>query len=144
MKKNKSFIQKVLTIFKKRDIIKYTKKQNIEKVEKEMKLNALLEQVKETKYTVANDKMKQTERNELKRQLVDAVAEKLSEDIQIVGMSKKGVIVAVENDVEGAIYATVDVVVKGLDYDPAEDLEDYEIAEAKRIEREAKRQKATG
>lgn len=139
-KKIKNIFKNLLTMFQNYDIIKYKQKQKNRKGGNYfMELKVLVETVKGAKYTVSNDKIKQTERNGLKRDFVSAVAEKLGEDVEIVGMSKKGVIIAVENDIEGAIYATVDVVLKDLDYDPTEDITDYNIALAKRLEREEKR-----
>ena len=102
-------------------------------------LQALQAKVKETKFTVSNSKIKQTERNQLKSDALDAMSIDLTSGLEVVGRCKEGVIVAFDNDEEGAIYGVVDIVIKNLDYEPESYLEDYRIAQEEKAERERKR-----
>ena len=129
-KLNKKSNQKPLTYFTFHDIINHMKGgKNMEK------LLQLVQATKKTKFEVSKDKIKQTQRNALKSDLLEALSSDLADSIEVVGRSKEGIIIAIPNDIEGSIYAVVDVVLKNLDFDPQIMLDEYENAQA---EKEAK------
>lgn len=98
----------------------------------------LQEMVRETKYTVKNDKIKQTERNTLKEQAVTSL---LADLPNAVGRTREGIVVEFDNEEEGAIYGVVDIKFKNLDYDPNHDIDVFSETIEKRIVRENERQK---
>ena len=103
-----------------------------------LNLKELQERVKGQKFTVNGAKLKQTERNQLKSDTLDALTTDLTEGLQVVGRCKEGVIVAFENDEEGAIYGVVDIVIKNLDFEPEVLLDEYALSLEEKAERERK------
>ena len=100
-------------------------------------LQTLVQATKKTKFDVSKDKIKQTQRNALKSDLLEALSSDLADNIEVVGRSKEGIIIAIPNDIEGSIYAVVDVVLKNLDFDPEVLIDEYSQAQA---DKEAKAQ----
>jgi hypothetical protein len=128
-KLNKKSNQKHLTSLTFHDIINMKGGKNMEN------LQVLVQATTKTKFEVSKDKIKQTQRNALKSDLLEALSSDLATSIEVVGRSKEGIIIAIPNDIEGSIYAVVDVVLKNLDFDPQIMLDEYEDAQA---EKEAK------
>jgi hypothetical protein len=128
-KLNKKSNQKHLTSLTFHDIINMKGGKNMEN------LQVLVQATTKTKFEVSKDKIKQTQRNALKSDLLEALSSDLATSIEVVGRSKEGIIIAIPNDIEGSIYAVVDVVLKNLDFDPQIMLDEYEEAQA---EKEAK------
>jgi hypothetical protein len=98
-------------------------------------LQTLVQATNTKKFTVSKDKIKQTERNALKSDILEALSSDLADSIEVVGRSKEGIVIALPNEMEGSIYAVVDVVLKNLDFDPEILISEYETAKA---EKEAK------
>lgn len=134
-KNKKTFLKKVLTLFTKNDIIEVEKRKVVFKMEN---LKSLQKKVYSQKFTVSNDKIKQTERNQLKTDTLDALALDFEQGLQVVGRCKEGVIVAFDNEMEGSIYGVVDIVIKDLSYNPDEYITEYQKALDERAERERK------
>lgn len=128
-KLNKKNNKKLLTSLTFHDIINMKGGKNMEN------LQALVQATNTQKFSVSKDKIKQTERNALKSDLLEAISSDLADSIEVVGRSKEGVIIALPNEMEGSIYAVVDVVLKNLDFDPEILIDEYETAKA---EKEAK------
>lgn len=110
------------------------------------KLIQLVATTKSQKFSVSNDKIKQTERNALKSDLLEALSSDLANGIEIIGRSKEGVIVALHNDIEGSIYGVIDIVVKDLNFEPDLLIDEYIQAQADKVAKakaqEQKRAKA--
>jgi len=128
-KLNKKNNQKPLTSLAFHDIINMKGGKNMEK------LQALVQATNTQKFSVSKDKIKQTERNALKSDILEALSSDLETSIEVVGRSKEGIIIALPNEIEGSIYAVVDVVLKNLDFEPEVLIDEYEKAKA---EKEAK------
>lgn len=138
-KSYKKRFKKVLTRLKIYAIIKYRKNKK-EKVELFMtKLQELMNETQEKVFNVNGVKIKQTERNDLKNDTMNALEQDLTEIGLAVGRTEKGIVIALPNENEGVIYATVDTAFKHLDYDPQSDIEDYQKLLEERAERERKR-----
>jgi len=116
-----------LTYFTFHDIINMKGGKNMEN------LQTLVQATTKTKFDVSKDKIKQTQRNALKSDLLEALSSDLADNIEVVGRSKEGIIIAIPNDIEGSIYAVVDVVLKNLDFDPQIMLDEYDQAQADKI-----------
>lgn len=99
-------------------------------------LKRVAEQIKTMKLTLNGVKLKQTERNDLKAKLVDAIAEDIAEAGLEVLEVAQGKAIVLENDQEGNVVTVFDSVIKNFDYDA------YDEAEAYRVEREEKAKKA--
>lgn len=69
---------------------------------------------------------------------MDALTVDLTEGLEVVGRCKEGVIVAFENDDEGAIYGVVDIVIKNFDFEPEVLLDEYTQALEEKAEKERK------
>jgi hypothetical protein len=123
-KLNKKSNHKPLTYFTFHDIINMKGGKNMEN------LQVLVQATKKTKFDVSKDKIKQTQRNALKSDLLEALSSDLADSIEVVGRSKEGIIIAIPNDIEGSIYAVVDVVLKNLDFDPEVLIDEYTQAQA--------------
>ena len=123
-KLNKKNNQKPLTSLSIHDIINMKGGKNMEN------LQVLVQATTKTKFDVSKDKIKQTQRNALKSDLLEALSSDLADSIEVVGRSKEGIIIAIPNDIEGSIYAVVDVVLKNLDFDPEVLIEEYTQAQA--------------
>ena len=123
-KLNKKSNQKHLTSLTIHDIINMKGGKNMEN------LQVLVQATTKTKFDVSKDKIKQTQRNALKSDLLEALSSDLATSIEVVGRSKEGIIIAIPNDIEGSIYAVVDVVLKNLDFDPEVLIEEYTQAQA--------------
>lgn len=101
-------------------------------------LQKVLADYKAKSFTIVNDKIKQTERNEFKASISAAIAADLADAGLQVGKVDKGYAFLVENDQLGAIAVSVDAVVKNdLNYDF-----DFEVAEQARKEAEIAERKA--
>lgn len=99
-------------------------------------LQAVLADYKAKDFSVSNDKIKQTERNQFKADFARALANDLAEAGLEVGKVDKGYAVLVENDALGAIAVVVDAVVKNdLNYDFYHEVE---VQAQKDAERQAK------
>jgi hypothetical protein len=110
------------------------------------KLTQLVKGTKTQKFSVSNDKIKQTERNALKSDLLEALSSDLTSGIEVIGRSKEGIIIALQNDIEGAIYGVIDIVIKDLTFEPDLLIDEYAQAQAEKIAKakaqEQKRAKA--
>lgn len=102
------------------------------------KLLELQTQIEATSYEIANDKIKQTERNLLKSQLLDSIFQDLEADGFEVSRTGDGVILTLEPK-NTTVYVAVDVVVKNLDYDLTTAINEYDLKMEKQAEREAER-----
>ena len=125
-KLNKKNNKKVLTSLTFHDIINMKGGKNMEN------LQALVQETNTKKFSVSKDKIKQTERNALKSDILEALSSDLADSIEVVGRSKEGVIIALPNEMEGSIYGVVDVVLKNLDFDPEILISEYEMAKAEK------------
>lgn len=97
------------------------------------KLTQLVSTTKSQKFSVSKDKIKQTERNALKSDLLEALSSDLAVGVEVVGRSKEGIIIALQNDIEGAIYGVVDIVVKDFTFEPEILIDEYAQAQADKI-----------
>lgn len=125
-KLNKKNNKKPLTYLTFHDIINMKGGKNMEN------LQALVQATNTKKFSVSKDKIKQTERNALKSDILEALSSDLADSIEVVGRSKEGVIIALPNEMEGSIYGVVDVVLKNLDFDPEILISEYEMAKAEK------------
>lgn len=109
-------------------------------------LQKVLADYKAKKFTIVNEKIKQTERNQFKADIAGAIALDLANAGLQVGKVDTGYAFLVENDQLGAIACTVDAVVKNdLNYDFYQEVEDQAKHDAEVAERLAKRKaKAKG
>lgn len=103
------------------------------------KLSQLVQATKTQKFSVSKDKIKQTERNALKSDILNALQSDLENGVSVVGRAKEGIIIALHNDDEGAIYGVLDVVIKDFTYEPDLLIDEYEALQAEKAEK-ARRQ----
>ena len=127
-KLNKKSNKKSLTYLTNHVIINHMKGgKNMEK------LTQLVQATKTQKFSVSKDKIKQTERNALKSDLLEALSSDLAVGVEVVGRSKEGIIIALQNDIEGAIYGVVDIVIKDFTFEPEILIDEYAQAQADKI-----------
>ena len=103
------------------------------------KLTQLVQATKTQKFSVSKDKIKQTERNALKSDILTALQSDLENGVTVVGRAKEGIIIALHNDDEGAIYGVLDVVIKDLAYNPDVLIDEYVALQEEKAEK-ARRQ----
>lgn len=97
------------------------------------KLTQLVLKTEKQKFSVSKDKIKQTERNALKSDLLEALSSDLTSGIEVIGRSKEGIIIALQNDIEGAIYGVIDVVIKDFTFEPDLLIDEYQESQADKI-----------
>lgn len=97
----------------------------------------LNEKVASRKFEVANDKIKQTERNTLKKEFLDTLKETFGNAGFDVERTADGVVLVLQAE-NTPVYIAVDAVIKNLDYDL-----DFEVSEyGLKLEKQAEREKA--
>ena len=74
--------------------------------------------------------IKQSERNKLRKDLMDAFCEFLAEKDVNAFMTNDGIIINVENETIGEINMEVKLTLKSLDYDLDEELEKFEATKS--------------
>lgn len=103
------------------------------------KLTNLINTLGEKNFEIANDKIKQTERNALKKDFLDTLLETLTDNGFDAERTNDGVVIVLQAN--RTIYIAIDAVVKNLDYDIDFETAEYETKIAKQVERELERQK---
>lgn len=89
-------------------------------------------------YEIANEKIKQTERNLLKKDILDAVyTDFVSAGFQ-AERTDDGVVLTLEPK-NTTVYVSIDAVVKNLNYDLPTAITEYELKVQKQLEREEER-----
>lgn len=101
------------------------------------KLVKFVDSVANANYEVANDKIKQTQRNAIKKEALDTLLETLQTAGLGVFRNDDGVVIAIDG-VRHDIYLALDIVVKNLDYDLELANDEYALKLEKQAEREAK------
>lgn len=102
------------------------------------KLRDLQANVLNTKLEVSNDKIKQTVRNELKRDFLDVLNETFENAGFDVARTNDGVILKLgAKNID--VFVAVDAVIKNLDYDLDYEISEYELKIAKQVAREEER-----
>ena len=100
-------------------------------------LAKLVAKVADTKYEVTNGKIKQTERNALKKSVVDAILEDLYSNGFEVFRTNDGTILKLSTATAVVeIPIAIDAVVKNLDYELDFEITEYELKLEKQAERE--------
>lgn len=103
-------------------------------------LAQLVAKVADTKYEVTNGKVKQTERNALKKAIVDAILDDLYADGYEIFRTNDGAVLKLATATAVVkIPVALDAVVKNLDYDFDFEIDEYELKLAKQAEREQAR-----
>lgn len=102
------------------------------------KTKELVLSIANVKYEVNNDKIKQTDRNNLKKQFLDSLLEDLKDNGLTVNRTNDGIVLTVESK-NDTVYITIDGVVKNLDYDLNFEIDEYELKIEKQAERERER-----
>lgn len=92
------------------------------------------------KFKTANDKINQTERNELKRDLLNCLKEDFEKNGFQATLTNDGVVLTIESE-RDTLFIAIDPVVKNLDYDLDFEKSEYDLKIAKQLEREAIRKK---
>lgn len=91
-------------------------------------------------YEIANEKIKQTERNLLKKDILDAVyTDFVSAGFQ-AERTDDGVVLILEPK-NATVYVSIDAVVKNLNYDLPTAITEYELKIQKQLEREEERKR---
>lgn len=103
------------------------------------KLKDLVSRLESVRFKTANDKINQTERNNLKKDFNDSLASDLADMGFTVALTNDGVVLTIESE-KDTVYIAVDGVVKNLDYDLEFEISEYELKVAKQVERELIRQ----
>ena len=103
-------------------------------------LQLVMSQIKEQEFKVSNGKLNQVERNNAKAELLEAIGLDLPGAV-LLGKCKEGLVVEVPNDNEGAITFVLDIKIKGLDWDGASIIADYERDQAEKAERAEQRKR---
>lgn len=99
------------------------------------KLKDLQANVLNTKLEVSNDKIKQTVRNELKRDFLDVLNETFENAGFDVARTNDGVILKLgAKNID--VFVAVDAVIKNLDYDLDFEINEYNLKLEKQAERE--------
>ena len=91
-------------------------------------------------FDITNDKIKQTERNALKKDFLDVLLETLSENGLTVARTNDGIVLTIPSKKDD-IYVAIDGVVKNLDYDLDFEIDEYKLKLEKQLERELERKK---
>lgn len=95
-----------------------------------------------------NDKINQTQRNEIKAYGLSAIERDLVENGLTVHRTKDGLVVEIPNNEFGVIYSVIDFKIKNLDYDVDGAVAEYNEAIAERerkvLEKAAKVKKVKG
>lgn len=102
------------------------------------KLFELVASVGAKKFEIANDKIKQTERNGLKKDFLDTLKETFVGAGFDVERTGDGVVLVLQAK-NTSIYVAVDAVIKNLDYDLDFEVSEYELKIQKQTEREIAR-----
>ena len=102
------------------------------------KTKELVLSIANVKYEVNNDKIKQTDRNNLKKQFLDSLLEDLKDNGLTVNRTNDGIVLTVESK-NDTVYITIDGVVKNLDYELNFEIDEYELKTEKQAERERER-----
>jgi hypothetical protein len=96
----------------------------------------------------SNDKINQTQRNEIKAYGLNAIERDLVENGLTVHRTKDGLVVEIQNKEFGVIYSVIDFKIKNLDYDVDGAVAEYNEAIAERdrkaLEKAAKVKKVKG
>lgn len=102
-------------------------------------MKRVFEFVKNIKLHVANDKIKQTERNAMRATAMENLLQVLRDAGYECGMTSEGIAVNVDNEDWGYLAFVLDIKVKDLTYDAIDEWELYAAnQEQKRKEAEAK------
>lgn len=102
------------------------------------KLLNFVSQLEGADIAVSNDKIKQTERNAIKKDVLDSLLETFANAGLSVFRTNDGVVLSVQN-AKTEIFIAVDAVIKNLDYDVEFEVEEYDYKIMKQEEREAER-----
>lgn len=102
------------------------------------KLLNLQETISGKKFEIANDKIKQTDRNALKKEFLDSLKDSLDSQGFDVERTDDGVVLVLQAE-NTPIYIAIDGVVKNLDYDLDLEIAEYETKLEKQAERERER-----
>lgn len=88
---------------------------------------------------VSNDKIQQTQRNELKESATVAVMDLLTNEGVDCFRTNEGVVIAIDNaTTRKTVYFVIDPVVKSMNYDLDDEIQAYEDKLEERAERERK------
>ena len=102
------------------------------------KMKQFVNGVIDTKYEVSNGKIKQTQRNGIKKDFLDALSEALSGAGFETFRTNDGIILAIPNK-RTEVFIAIDGVIKNLDYDLDFEIGEYELKLEKQAEREKER-----
>lgn len=119
-------------------------------------LKNLISEIKGKQFKITKsskgEMLQQTQRNELKHALLQALLQDLASEIDFVGLSADGIMVEIPNDSiadnienesgSGAITCTIDIKINGLEFNFDEERKNYEIDQKEKADKKAKNEKA--
>ena len=97
----------------------------------------LVENIYKREIPVKDDKIAQTYRNQLRQELMEALCEDFNGTRTV-----DGIVLEIENEIEGAIFCELNVKIKGFDYDVEEAAQLYQEKLDKRSEKKTAKKKA--
>jgi len=96
-------------------------------------LRLFAEKVKGLKLSITDKgAIKQTERNALKSELLEAFIKDLPSEL-VVGRAKEGIILEIPNTIEGSLPLILDIKFKNTDFDTATPVNDFMVAQKDKI-----------
>ena len=101
-------------------------------------LEAIMQDINTREYNVNNNKLNQVQRNETKRQILEAIGKDLPAGI-LIGRCAEGLVIEVPNEIEGAITFILDIKIKSLDYDGVLAVQSYKQDQTEKAARREKR-----
>lgn len=104
-----------------------------------LKLTELKTKIEGTKFTKSGKGVQQTQRNGLKKEILDTLYETLASEFT-AHRTDDGVVILFETDGLD-IYVAIDAVVKNLDYDADFEADEYAFKIEKQLERIAERER---
>ena len=97
----------------------------------------LVENIYKREIPVKDDKIAQTYRNQLRQELMEALCEDFNGTRTV-----DGIVLEIENEIEGAVFVELNVKIKGFDYDVEEAAQLYQEKIDKRSEKKTAKKKA--
>ena len=90
--------------------------------------------IQNAKVRVSNDKIHQTDRNNLKIQLMNVLKDFLQANEIEVGFVKEGIAVSTFNEEIGEVNFVIDIKMKDLNFDFEAEIEDFQFEQKAKIE----------
>jgi elongation factor P--beta-lysine ligase len=103
-------------------------------------MKKLIDSIRERVFKTTGEKIQQTQRNNLKTEILQAIQEHMPQDI-VIGRAKEGIILEFPNDELGAIAVVLDIKIKDLEFDVTVPIQELENSIKEKEEKEIQKKK---